>query len=262
MLAQGSNLRTPMHRHLPSFVRLPAAVLAAACLLCAPGYAGTPYPSPLPVKGDKAPAALALPAPSSVFSRRRTGTGFFVDDDGHLVTAYHVVVGCGRVMVIKEDHHVEAKVVALSAKRDLALLAASKTLGLAAVFPQTVRTDASDMVFAAAYDSLPGLKLGGGVLANATVTGRGGDGELALDSSVTFGASGAPVLDSLGLVQGVISRRTATGRVLAVSAGDTKAFLLANGVDISADDRPQIAPYASRAHRAASISVRVVCQQR
>jgi len=251
-----------MHGCLINLIRLSAAVLVGVCVLCAPGQARTPSPSPLPQKSDKAPAALALPGPSSVFSRRRAGTGFFVDDDGRLVTAYHVVVGCGRVMVVKEDHHVEAKVVALSAKRDLALLAASRTLGLAAVFPQTVRTDASDMVFAAAYDSLPGLKLGGGVLANATVTGRGGDGELALDSSVTFGASGAPVLDKLGLVQGVISHRTGTGRVLAASAGDTKAFLLANSVDIAEDDRPQMAPFASRAHRAASISVRVLCLQR
>ena len=251
-----------MHRRLTSFVRLPAAVLAGLCgVLGAPGHARTPYPSPLPVKSDRAPSALALPGPSPVFSRRRAGTGFFVDDNGRLVTAYHVVVGCGRVMVVKEDHHVEAKVVALSATRDSALLAASTTLGLAAVFPRSARTDANDMVFAAAYDLLPGLKVGGGVLANATVTGRGDGGELAIDS--------------LGQLRGERRARSGQARLgpgrhqpshrhgsRACRERGRYQGLLANGVDIAEDDRPQIAPFASRAHRAASISARVVCLRR
>jgi hypothetical protein len=86
-------------------------------------------------------------------------------------------------------------------------------------------------------------------------------GYLAIDSNVTFGASGAPVLDGRGLVQGVISRRTGFGHVLAVDAVQAKAFLVANNVAFDEDDRPQIAGSASRANRAASISARVTCLQ-
>jgi hypothetical protein len=78
---------------------------------------------------------------------------------------------------------------------------------------------------------------------------------------VTFGASGAPVLDSRGLVEGVISRRTMVNRVLTVGAAEAKAFLIGNGVHVEEDDRPQIAGGSSRANRAASISARVTCLQ-
>jgi hypothetical protein len=84
-------------------------------------------------------------------------------------------------------------------------------------------------------------------------------GHLAIDSPVTYGASGAPVLDGLGLVQGVVSRRTMVNRVLAVSATETKAFLASNGVHFTQDDRPQLAPSASRANR--PVSAQVTCLQ-
>lgn len=119
----------------------------------------------------------------------------------------------------------------------------------------------NDMVFAGAYDTLAGSLVGGGVIANSRVTGGAEADHLAIDSPVTFGASGAPVLDGLGLVQGVISRRTSSDRVQAVGAAAAKTFLSANGVRFDQDDRPQISGSASRAQRAASISVRVTCTQ-
>jgi hypothetical protein len=102
----------------------------------------------------------------------------------------------------------------------------------------------------------------GGLLTNARVTSSFGgseSGHLVLESSAGFGTSGAPVLDKSGLVQGVISRRTMVNRVLAVDAAETKNFLFANGIRIDQDDRPQMSPSGSRAHRAASLSARVTC---
>jgi hypothetical protein len=94
----------------------------------------------------------------------------------------------------------------------------------------------------------------------SSVSGREA-GYLAIDSNVTFGASGAPVLDGRGLVEGVVSRRTAIDRVMTVGAAEAKSFLTSNGVRLAEDDRPQIAGGGSRAHRAASISARVTCLQ-
>ncbi len=118
--------------------------------------------------------------------------------------------------------------VSLSPHGDLALLKVPRTMGLAAVFPNAAHAGVNEMVFAGAYDALPGLQVGGGVMANARVLAST-DGDLAMDSPVTFGASGAPVLDKLGLVQGVVSRRTASDRVVAVGIAQTKAFLIGNG---------------------------------
>lgn len=201
--------------------------------------------------------------PDSLGARReKRGTAFFVDDSGHLLTAGHAAKGCARIVVSKEGNAVLGRVVAISNRVDLALIKVPKTLGLSAVFPRSVTAAVNDMVFAAAYDTLPKIVARGGLLANAMVSPNGTEaGYIAISSDVTFGASGAPVLDSRGLVQGIISRRTASDHVLAVNAAEAKAFLAANHVTAEEDDRPQIAAAGSRADRAASISARIVCLQ-
>jgi len=219
----------------------------------------------MPVRAPEttSPQSLARPPEPAAVRREKSGTAFFVDDTGHMLTARHAVEDCARLVVAKEGRAVPARTVALSPRFDIALIKVPKTLGLTAVFPRSGTAVANDMMFAAAYDTLPGMVTRGGVVANATVAPGGGDaaGHLVIDSTVTFGASGAPVLDSRGLVEGVISRRTRIDRVLAVGAGEAKAFLTGNGIRFDQDDRPQIAGGGSRANRAASISARVTCLQ-
>lgn len=226
-----------------------------------PAHGQSLFPSQGP-RTIESPKALALPPQSPAIRRQFTGTGFFVDDVGHLLTARHVVENCTEVLVGKEQRRISAKVVAVASRADLALIETRSTMGIAAVFPRTAGASLNDMLFAGAYDSLAGLQIGGGIIANSRVTNGAEAGHLAIDSPVTFGASGAPVLDRLGLVQGVISRRTAGDRVQAVGAAEAKAFLVAHGIRIVEDDRPQIAGSISRAQRAASISARVTCLQR
>jgi S1-C subfamily serine protease len=203
------------------------------------------------------------PEPTN-FRREKSGTAFFVDDTGYMLTARHAAEECARVVVAKEGRVVAARVVAMSPRVDLALLKVPKTLGLSAVFPRNVVASVNDLMFAASYDSLPAMVTRGGTLANATVASSREAGEaglLALESNASFGTSGAPVLDSRGLVEGVVSRRSAVNRVLAVGAADARAFLVSHGVRVNQDDRPQMAGGGSRAHRAASISARVTCLQ-
>jgi hypothetical protein len=235
-------------------------ILLGACLAIAP----MPALAQVWAAGSPAPRPLSHGSEPPTVHREKSGTAFFVDGSGHLLTARHAVDDCVRVVVAKEGRAVAAHVIALSPRFDVALIGISRTWGLSAVFPRRVTVAANDMVFAAAFDTLPTMVGRGGVIANATVEASIGSseaGHLAIDSPVTFGASGAPVLDSRGLVEGVISRRTMANRVLAVGAAEAKAFLLANGVHIDEDDRPQIAGSGSRANRAASISARVTCLQ-
>lgn len=179
-----------------------------------------------------------------------------------MLTARHAVEDCARVVIAKEGRSFAARVVALSPREDLALLKVPKTLGLAAVFPRNSSPATSDLMFAASYDNLPGMIAGGGTLANAVVADRrNGSGTLELESNASFGTSGAPVLNSRGLVEGVVSRRRMINRVQAVGTTEAKAFLASHSVRPSEDDRPQIAGGGSRAHRAASISARVTCLQ-
>jgi S1-C subfamily serine protease len=209
------------------------------------------------------PKALSLSQQPTV-RKQLDGTAFFVDGAGHMLTARHAVEDCVRILVTKERWRLDARLVATSPRFDLALIKAPRTLGLSAIFPRSVAIAANDMVFAASYAALGGLQARGGVLANSRVVSSFGGseiGHLVIDSPVGFGASGAPVLDGKGLIQGVVSRRTLVNRVLAVDAAQAKSFLAAHQVRIGEDDRPQLAGTASRAHRAASISARITCFQ-
>src|SRR5215207_5623414 len=52
-----------------------------------------------------------------------TGTGFVIDDDGHILTNYHVVAGASTVTVgLSDERIVEATVLGTDASNDLALL--------------------------------------------------------------------------------------------------------------------------------------------
>jgi hypothetical protein len=56
---------------------------------------------------------------------RATGTGFFITDDGYLVTSCHVVEGCVKVNIHNGEGIFEAVVVRVDAATDLALLKVS-----------------------------------------------------------------------------------------------------------------------------------------
>jgi hypothetical protein len=204
------------------------------------------------------PSPLSRTRDVANVTREKSGTGFFVDDAGHMLTARHAAEDCVGLVVAKEGRAMTAHLVALSPSADLALIKVSRTFGLAGVFPNHVMASSNDMVFASAYDRLQASR---GLLANATVASSPGSDVLVIDSDVSFGASGAPVLDGRGLVQGVVSRRMAVGRVLAVSASDAKSFLSSNGIRFEQDDRSQLDGAGSRADRAGSISARVICLQ-
>src|SRR5262245_5169433 len=79
------------------------ALLSCVLVLSAePVTAQTLFPAQSP-QTLQSPKALALPPQASPPRRQLTGTGFFVDDTGHLITARHVVANCMRVLVAKEN---------------------------------------------------------------------------------------------------------------------------------------------------------------
>jgi serine protease Do len=150
------------------------------------------------------PQSLARPPEPASIHSEKTGTGFFIVDPGNMLTARHAAAGRTPIVVVKEGRAVAARVMALAPSVDLALIKVPETMGLAAVFPNNVTATVKHGVCGSLRCVAP-MAARGSTLANATVTRSDSDSEagyLAIDSNVTFGAVGAPALDSRGLTEG------------------------------------------------------------
>ncbi len=147
--------------------------------------------------------------------RRRIGSGrsFFVSAMGHLLTNDHVIARCDAVSVkpVTGDA-IAARIVAREPSNDLALIQVEKTGFPIAVFRTGRRIGASVRV--AGYPSrgrvaiLPLLTPGRILTADAPDSRR-----FRIRAAIRKGNSGGPVLDTAGLVIGVITAKIDTPKV-------------------------------------------------
>ena len=73
-------------------------------------------------------------------SKFTTGTGFFIADDGYLISNYHVVKDAAKVRLLTSAGLIDAKAVKVDAANDLALLKATgKFLSLPIIASRTVQ---------------------------------------------------------------------------------------------------------------------------
>lgn len=182
---------------------LRAPGLALAALLLAGCAAMAPEP-----RGESSIAPLLVP---TVHGPLLTGTGFFVSNRGHLVTAYHVVRERESVAVrmAQGARPLPATVLKRDPNNDLALLkveAITRPLDLARWQAVPVGLEA----YVVGYP-LPGLQGG-----NIKITEGLYNGEAAivrgrrlfqLSAQVQTGNSGGPVLSPDGLVMGVVQSK-------------------------------------------------------
>jgi S1-C subfamily serine protease len=78
-------------------------------------------------KPSKTDSGTTLFLPESVIGSRpaTTGTGFFITDDGYLISNYHVVKGATQIRLLTGAGLIDATVVKVDAANDLALLKAT-----------------------------------------------------------------------------------------------------------------------------------------
>jgi len=137
-----------------------------------------------------------------------TGTGFFISDDGYIVTNFHVVEGSSRLLVKHLEETLTAKIVATDQQNDIALLKVSKetdSFPFLRVDTAAVPTPGSD-VFTVGFPDPTIL----GVTPKTTkgnVTASAGikDDPRFLQISVPIqpGNSGGPLINSAGNVVGI-----------------------------------------------------------
>jgi len=167
-----------------------------------------------------AAAILAMVSEGVVHSSPiATGTGFFITDDGYLVSNYHVVKDAMLVRVVTSNATLQAKVVQVDAANDLALLkaegnfsplpiAASSTVSLGATVATIGFPDVGLQGFAP--------KLAKGEI--ASLSGLVDDPRyFQISAPVQPGNSGGALLDEHGNVVGIVSAKLNAAAALAAS---------------------------------------------
>ena len=193
-------------------------------------------------------------------------TGFFVSDQGAILTSSAELGACSRITVGLDD--VDTNVAASDAATGVALLSPADQVRPISVASFAGGTGSIGAEFALSAFSFGG-KLGAPTLSFGTVeemTGLSGEPHLRrLSLNATPGDAGAPVLDASGQVLGMLQSNSAGGRVLpedvsfAVGSEHLRDFLGQNGVTAEGPGVQQSRPPEDLAALAANFTVLVKC---
>lgn len=141
------------------------------------------------------------PEPKGNAGGGSSGSGFFVSDQGHLLTNAHVVESCSQILVDGK----KAELVDVSGSFDLALLKTASTDKTIAVFSQTpakLNSDVTAVGFPYA-GILGGLNVTRGSV--SSLKGLNGDGiMMQITAPIQSGNSGGPVIAASGKIVGVV----------------------------------------------------------
>ncbi|GAA0401428.1 hypothetical protein Acor_38530 [Acrocarpospora corrugata] len=165
---------------------------------------------PVPTAGGlSGTAATVLPSVVSVEAGRASGSGFAIDQAGHVLTNAHVVDDAGSVTVILHDgRRLSAQVVGTDAAYDLAVLQVAAGSGLIpAMLARSADVRVGDQVLAIGSPlGLAGTVTSGIVSAldrEVTLGSGGRQTALQTDASINPGNSGGPLVNVRGEVVGV-----------------------------------------------------------
>lgn len=168
------------------------------------------------------------------------GTGFFISDDGYILTCHHVIDGATAISIVTQDStSYEAEVVGSDSDLDTAVLKV-KNADKKTTFPAVVLGDSSSLTVG---DSVTAIGNALGTLANTLTTGvvsakdraiSMSDGTamklLQTDCTVNSGNSGGPLFNSHGEVIGIVSAKYSS------SASSSSASVEGLGFAIPMDD--------------------------
>jgi S1-C subfamily serine protease len=136
-----------------------------------------------------------------------SGTGFFVDGTGHVLTNDHVAGRCAQIAVVAAGQRRNAQIVARDTKLDLALLATGVPSTAFASFRTAAPPRAGEAVTLVGFP-LRGLLAPEPIVStgivNAVAGLRGDATQIQISAPVQRGNSGGPLLDASGNVIGIV----------------------------------------------------------
>jgi S1-C subfamily serine protease len=213
-------------------------------------------------------------SPKAPDQRRATqGTGFFVSQDGKVLTNAHVVRDCRQIALRTAEKSGVGRVVARDTKNDLALLTSGIRAPSYAKLRPSVQLGEEIVVYGYPLAGL--LASGGNVTTGnvAAVSGLGDDSRfLQITAPVQSGNSGGPLLDRFGNVVGVVTSKSDLRMAalikeipqnvnFALKSSLVVTFLEANRVSHSKSEIGNALKTADLASMAGAFSLQVVCVQ-
>lgn len=153
-------------------------------------------------------ACFLAAAPAARVEAGQFGTGFAVSPKGYLVTCHHVVRDAERIVAHVGGSYLEASIVALDPRNDLALLKVAHWPGRHLALVSSSEISYASAVLAAGFPDPSVLgtnpKISTGVV-NALSGVRDDPRHIQISAPVQPGNSGGPLLSSSGRVVGVIA---------------------------------------------------------
>jgi len=208
-----------------------------------------------------------------------TGTGFFINGDGYLLTNAHVVDGCEDAMVRHGNTDVQpATIVAREKTNDLAILKVPQKNTAFGKFRGTPQIRLGDSIVVFGYP-LTGFLSSTGNLSTGLIASLAGTGDdvtqLQISAPVQSGNSGGAVVDQSGHVVGIVVAKSnlqahGAGKDLdieviqnvnfAIKAGMAQFFLDANQVRYEVEPPGDDLKTPDVADIARAFSVQVACE--
>ena len=175
-----------------------------------------------------------------------SGTGFYVSNQGHIITNDHVIVGCRNVTITKDGKYIGVDIIAYDEKNDLAILKANtkpkKFYRISKNDPKLM----DDLIIA----GFPlGTKISTGIkTTKGSVTSLSGVGnnysEFQTDAALNKGNSGGPIIDTGGNVIGVavakIEKEGVEGFNFGIKSSVLKSFTTSNNLKLATASRSRI----------------------
>ena len=134
-----------------------------------------------------------------------SGTGFFVSENGEVITNYHVIKNCEQIYSTKNNSNYLARVLAVDKRNDLALLG-TDLKNVSGIVLDANNPQISESIFALGYPFgkaiSSSVKITKGIV--SALTGLGDDyGRFQIDAAIQPGSSGGPIINSDGYLVGV-----------------------------------------------------------
>lgn len=148
--------------------------------------------------------------------RVASGSGFYVSDQGHIITNYHVIDGCKDMKVHADGEVLAAKKIADDQRNDLALLKISQA-------PKHVFALSEESPFPLQEIVVAGYPFGDKVSSTlkftqgivSAIAGLGNDySQIQIDAAIQPGNSGGPILDEYGNVIAVAVAKLSLKKIL------------------------------------------------